>query len=767
MDFTRHGTGWLEDPKNQVEEEWTNERPAKRPRTSLSHGSIGLPSRSPFHAMSVLADSLGYDSEDRRQAAKEKKDVEKRRGLAQLRLRAAISYEHWRQAAAELDRLNGNDEWKAKVESSEYDVDLVKARIRVLGTARQSEDLGQMRFQIRNNLSRDLAGMSNAKLYTHSYTGTKHLVERYIGTVLDTINGLVEAAGSGDSDLPARETWEQVKFARQTYGRSALLLSGGGTLGMNHIGVVRALFEAKALPRIISGASAGSIVCAVLCTKTDVEVPEFLHDFCNGDLAVFEAEQSSISLVRMASRLLRVGAIYDVKNLNRVMKNLIGDMTFLEAYNRTQRILNICVSTADIYALPTLLNYVSAPHVTIWSAVAASCSVPLVFTAAKLHYKDPYTGVVSEESDTTGKWIDGSVDNDLPMTRLAEMFNVNHFIVSQVNPHVVPFLAKENDRIVPDVTLERPPLSAGPTWVSSMAELAKSEALHRLHVLAEMGIAPTTMTKVRSVLGQKYSGDITILPEISYTQFPSILSNPTSEFMVQAMLNGERATWPKLSRIRNHLAIELALDAAVHELQGRVAFSPSQVNLRQFAYSQKCEADRGRKRRLFRRSSHDGEMVITGPRSRRSSLRMSKAMVNLTPYLGQEAASGYAECDSSGADSQFAVLPSLALNESSDTDSDRLEYADVYFSMQSGIVMPLTSQSQPATPSIASRRFLLGSPDSTRPSFVLASTGLHTEPLGSPHSLKSVPLAFEHPGKIRKRRSMSTGLQGLKPPNRQ
>lgn len=29
------------------------------------------------------------------------------------------------------------------------------------------------------------------------------------------------------------------------------------------------------------------------------------------------------------------------------------------------------------------------------------------------------------------KWSDGSVENDLPMTRLSELFNVNHFIVSQ------------------------------------------------------------------------------------------------------------------------------------------------------------------------------------------------------------------------------------------------------------------------------------------------------------------------------------------------
>lgn len=29
------------------------------------------------------------------------------------------------------------------------------------------------------------------------------------------------------------------------------------------------------------------------------------------------------------------------------------------------------------------------------------------------------------------KWIDGSVGADLPMSRLSELFNVNHFIVSQ------------------------------------------------------------------------------------------------------------------------------------------------------------------------------------------------------------------------------------------------------------------------------------------------------------------------------------------------
>jgi TAG lipase/steryl ester hydrolase/phospholipase A2/LPA acyltransferase len=53
----------------------------------------------------------------------------------------------------------------------------------------------------------------------------------------------------------------------------------------------------------------------------------------------------------------------------RVMRDLLGDMTFQEAYNRTRRILNIPVSTSSLYELPRLLNYITAPNVMIWSAV--------------------------------------------------------------------------------------------------------------------------------------------------------------------------------------------------------------------------------------------------------------------------------------------------------------------------------------------------------------------------------------------------------------
>jgi predicted acylesterase/phospholipase RssA len=45
------------------------------------------------------------------------------------------------------------------------------------------------------------------------------------------------------------------------------------------------------------------------------------------------------------------------------------------------------------------------------------------------------------------RWHDGSLENDLPFRQLSEMFNVNHFIVSQTNPHLVPLMTLK--KIVP------------------------------------------------------------------------------------------------------------------------------------------------------------------------------------------------------------------------------------------------------------------------------------------------------------------------------
>lgn len=266
--------------------------------------------------------------------------------------------------------MDGNDNWKFADKSNEYDHELVATRLKQLDEARLSCDVSRMLFLIRTSLTRGLGGMGDLRLYTHSYTGTKDLIERYIESAEKTLAALLDvSAKQRENGLKPRYVLEQVLAARQSFGRSALLLSGGGTLGMNHNGVVKVLWEQRLLPRIISGASAGSIVASVLCTRTDEEIPGTLAEFCYGKFNVFEDADENEGVLKKVARFLKHGAIFDNVHLVNMMRDLLGDLTFQEAYNRTRRILNITVSTASIYELPRLLNYVTAPNVIIWSAV--------------------------------------------------------------------------------------------------------------------------------------------------------------------------------------------------------------------------------------------------------------------------------------------------------------------------------------------------------------------------------------------------------------
>jgi len=73
-----------------------------------------------------------------------------------------------------------------------------------------------------------------------------------------------------------------------------------------------------------------------------------------------------------------------------VRQNCGGDLTFQEAFDRTGRIINITVSPMNDTDPPRLLNYLTAPHVLVWSAATASSAVPGVFkpqvnTSTRIH----------------------------------------------------------------------------------------------------------------------------------------------------------------------------------------------------------------------------------------------------------------------------------------------------------------------------------------------------------------------------------------------
>ena len=63
-------------------------------------------------------------------------------------------------------------------------------------------------------------------------------------------------------------------------------------------------------------------------------------------------------------------------------------MTFLEAFDRTGRVLNITVTRSDGKAPPLLCNYLTTPHMLVYSASLASCAIPGVFEAVELKMRE-------------------------------------------------------------------------------------------------------------------------------------------------------------------------------------------------------------------------------------------------------------------------------------------------------------------------------------------------------------------------------------------
>lgn len=188
-----------------------------------------------------------------------------------------------------------------------------------------------------------------------------------------------------DSDSCTLE--EKSAFMRETrhaFGRTALLLSGGAALGAFHLGVVRTLIEQRLLPRVVAGASVGSIICSFAATRTWTELQSFFDD----PMPPMHFFENMGSIFATAYRLVTRGAVHEIGSLQRKMRQLIGDLTFQEAYDLSGRVLGVSVCSARRLEPPRCLNYLTSPHVVIWSAVTASCAFPGLFEAQELMAKD-------------------------------------------------------------------------------------------------------------------------------------------------------------------------------------------------------------------------------------------------------------------------------------------------------------------------------------------------------------------------------------------
>ncbi|GMM34207.1 triacylglycerol lipase [Saccharomycopsis crataegensis] len=482
----------------------------------------------------------------------------------------ATSYEEWKEISLKLDELLGNEEWKQNPVSDLYDYELISLRLNQIRHTRATKDYKKLLYLIRTTWNRNIGNIGNVNNYRHSYVGTKKLIEEYLHECEVSLKCLLE----DNTGLDNRYILGMLIQTRKAIGRTALVLSGGGCYGLIHIGVIATLLEQDLLPKIISGSSAGAIVASILSVHNSSEISSLLADVLRQEFIIFTEpqkpgeENSKLSLFANPLRFLRTGNWFNNAYLIETMKNFLGDLTFREAYNRTGRILNVTVSPASFHEQPSLLNYITSPNVLIWSAVCASCALPGVFPSTIIYEKDPVYGTIREWNHISVRFVDGSVDNDLPITRLSEMFNVDHIIACQVNPHVTPFLKLSLACTGGEIELE---LSAKiKSYFNSVYNYFTSEFIHYLEISQEVGVARNLSKKLTSVLTQRYSGDITILPDLRITELNKLLSNPTPEYILDAAVRGARSTWQKIGIINNHCGVEFILDRAILELRSKL-----------------------------------------------------------------------------------------------------------------------------------------------------------------------------------------------------
>lgn len=464
----------------------------------------------------------------------------------QYAMEHATDYRTWHAAAEELDRSEGLDEWKQDETSDDYDWRLIRSRLRQLRQYRAEKDAKRLVYHLRQGLHWNLGNVGNPALYGYTRVGTKQLIHEYVDEVVAALKELCDTEFEGFSSADKLKFFHEVALS---YGRSALMLSGGATLGLFHVGVVKALFREDLVPSVVSGSSAGAVVAATMGTRS----PEEMHGLLETENAYYHFWRM-LPLRQMWTR----GSVMDQTQLRKAIAKNVRDLSFEESFKLSGIIVNITVSPAGSNQPPRLVNYLTFPYLYLREAVLASCAVPLLFPPVMLMTKDengervPFMPLL--------KWNDGSLKSDLPIMRLRRLHNVNHFIVSQTNPHVIPFMTRKAGGEGGVLHSARHfAFQTGRNIAKNVIDLAKGSL--------PLGPAHRHLDVASSILAQEYRGNITIFPHRSLWRFMRVTVNPKLEDVERFILEGERATWARLSMIRNQVLIGQALDRCVERLE--------------------------------------------------------------------------------------------------------------------------------------------------------------------------------------------------------
>lgn len=464
------------------------------------------------------------------------------------RINNAKNYDEWKMLAIRHDELSGMGKWKEREDSNLYDSGSIRRRLERLRSLREANDNHGLLFNLNEGIHGNMGGMGQPILHAKAKFGTKRLITQYIDEIVDALEHIAQVS---ETEISFNEKLDFFRRASHCFGRSALMLSGGAALGYFHVGVTKTMVEEGILPDIISGSSAGSLVAGVLGTHTDEELLEAFKL----DNLLTEAIEESHWLNRL---LFGRNQHFNIEDLENTVARLIPDLTFQEAYERTGRHVNIPVAPAELHQTSRLLNAITSPNVYVRKAVMASCAVPGVYPPVVLSAKNAHGE--RQPYLPSRKWVDGSVNDDLPAKRLGRLYGVNHYIASQTNPLVLMFIS--------DPKLEKGlTKSALRLGSKALTETVRTVSSFSKQTFSYWPRFNLFMNMYSSVLSQDYTADINIFPGYRLFNPAKLFVHLSEKQLMDLIYAGEQAIWPKVEIIRNCTKISRTLDRLLEGME--------------------------------------------------------------------------------------------------------------------------------------------------------------------------------------------------------
>lgn len=154
-------------------------------------------------------------------------------------MRRVETFREWILYAKCADQDEGNMLWKETEEGFPMTQKLQQT-ISKLRNNRTSDNLTNLLYDLPGLVKRNYLGMDDHDLHSHCFTGTKSVITEFneeIERCLDYV------ASVNDSLFSRQSKIEFFQNLSRNLGQTALCLSGGGSLSMYHMGVLRALIE--------------------------------------------------------------------------------------------------------------------------------------------------------------------------------------------------------------------------------------------------------------------------------------------------------------------------------------------------------------------------------------------------------------------------------------------------------------------------------------------------------------------------------------------